>query len=147
MGNLLLRYPFILTLITLVLNVGFGFPMSLIILGFHTMTLVHGLVQSFWNVCPNKKGCTHPIYIPSLPPYNKTMDNRKNWQEWFSVVLLLIGASLLALNISSTKWAFPILGVSRLWLTILMYKKKDHPMFIMNLFYFIIDIVGIIRWF
>jgi hypothetical protein len=75
------------------------------------------------------------------------MDNKKNWQEWFSVVLLLIGASLLALNISSTKWAFPILGVARLWLTILMYKKKDHPMFIMNFFYFIVDIVGIIRWF
>jgi hypothetical protein len=77
----------------------------------------------------------------------KTMNNKKNWQEWFSVVLLLIGASLLALNISSTKWAFPILGVARLWLTILMYKKKDHPMFIMNFFYFIVDIVGIIRWF
>jgi hypothetical protein len=75
------------------------------------------------------------------------MNNKKNWQEWFSVVLLLIGASLLALNISSTKWAFPILGVARLWLTILMYKKKDHPMFIMNFFYFIVDIVGIIRWF
>jgi hypothetical protein len=75
------------------------------------------------------------------------MDNKKNIQEWLSVGLLLIGATLLALNLSFTKWAFPLLGVARLWLTIIMYKKKDHPMFIMNLFYFIVDIIGIIRWF
>ena len=80
--------------------------------------------------------------------YNeKSMNTKKNWQEWTSVVLLLIGATLLALNISSTKWGFPILGAARLWLTIIMYKKKDHPMFVMNLFYFIVDIIGIIRWF
>jgi hypothetical protein len=71
----------------------------------------------------------------------------KNLQEWISVLLLLIGATLLALNISSTKWAFPILAVARLWLTILMYKKKDYPMLTMNFFYFIVDIIGIIRWF
>lgn len=72
---------------------------------------------------------------------------KKNIQEWISVLLLLIGATLLALNISSTKWAFPILASSRLWLAILMYKKKDYPMLTMNFFYFIIDIVGIVRWF
>jgi hypothetical protein len=72
---------------------------------------------------------------------------KKNAQEWISVALLLIGALLLALNISSTKWAFPILAVSRLWLTILMYKKKDYPMLTMNFFYFLVDIIGIIRWF
>lgn len=71
----------------------------------------------------------------------------KNLQEWISVLLLLIGATLLALNISSTKWAFPILAVARLWLTILMYKKKDYPMLTMNFFYFIVDIIGIVRWF
>jgi hypothetical protein len=72
---------------------------------------------------------------------------KKNLQEWISVFLLLIGATLLALNISSTKWAFPILASARLWLTLLMYKKKDYPMLTMNFFYFIVDIVGIIRWF
>ncbi len=72
---------------------------------------------------------------------------KKNTQEWISVALLLIGALLLALNISSTKWAFPILAVSRLWLTILMYRKKDYPMLTMNFFYFLVDIIGIIRWF
>ena len=72
---------------------------------------------------------------------------KKNIQEWISVALLLIGALLLALNISSTKWAFPILAVSRLWLTVLMYRKKDYPMLTMNFFYFLVDIVGIIRWF
>jgi hypothetical protein len=28
-----------------------------------------------------------------------------------------------------------------------MYKKKDWPMFVMNMFYVIVDIIGIIRWF
>ena len=77
---------------------------------------------------------------------NQNME-KKNLQEWISVFLLLIGATLLALNISSTKWAFPILASARLWLTLLMYKKKDYPMLTMNFFYFIVDIVGIIRWF
>ena len=72
---------------------------------------------------------------------------KKNVQEWISVALLLIGATLLALNISSTKWAFPILATARLWLTTLMYRKKDYPMLTMNFFYFIVDIIGIIRWF
>lgn len=71
----------------------------------------------------------------------------KNIQEWVSVALLLFGATLLALNLSFTKWAFPILGIARLWLTILMYRKKDYPMLTMNFFYFIVDIIGIIRWF
>lgn len=74
------------------------------------------------------------------------MKNKK-LHEWLSVGLLLIGATLLALNLSMSKWAFPILGISRLWLSILMFKKKDYPMFIMNFFYLIVDIVGIIRWF
>jgi len=72
---------------------------------------------------------------------------QKNWQEWASVVLLLLGATLLALNISETKWAFPMLGTARVWISILMWRKKDYPMFIMNFFYVIVDIVGIIRWF
>jgi hypothetical protein len=72
---------------------------------------------------------------------------KKNIQEWISVFLLLIGATLLALNVPSTKWAFPILASARLWLTFLMWKKRDYPMLTMNFFYFIVDIVGIIRWF
>jgi hypothetical protein len=75
------------------------------------------------------------------------MKKQKNWQEWASVILLLTGATLLALNISSTKWAFPILGTARIWLSVLMYKRKDWPLFIMNFFYVIVDIIGIIRWF
>ncbi len=71
----------------------------------------------------------------------------KKFYEWVSVILLLIGATLLALNLPFSKWAFVILGISRLWLSILMYRKKDYPMFVMNFFYLIVDIVGIIRWF
>ena len=71
----------------------------------------------------------------------------KKLYEWLSVALLLIGATLLALNLPYSKWSFVILGVSRLCLSILMYRKKDYPMFVMNFFYLIVDIVGIIRWF
>lgn len=77
---------------------------------------------------------------------NQNME-KKNIQEWISVFLLLIGATLLALNVPSTKWAFPILASARLWLTFLMWKKRDYPMLTMNFFYFIVDIVGIVRWF
>jgi hypothetical protein len=72
---------------------------------------------------------------------------KKNIQECISVFLLLIGATLLSLNVLSTKWEFPILASARLWLTFLMWKKRDYPMLTMNFFYFIVDIVGIIRWF
>lgn len=75
------------------------------------------------------------------------MNNTKKWQDWASVVLLLIGATLLALNLSFTKWAFPILLVSRVWLSVLMYKRRDWPLFVMNIFYVVVDIIGIIRWF
>lgn len=72
---------------------------------------------------------------------------REKWQDWASVMLLLIGATLLALNIPASKWAFPILATARLWLSFLMYKRKDYPLFIMSFFYVIVDVIGIIRWF
>lgn len=71
----------------------------------------------------------------------------KKFHEWASVSLLMIGACLLALNIPETKWAFPILTVGRAWLSLLMYKRKDWPLFMSNFSFFIIDIVGIVRWF
>ena len=72
---------------------------------------------------------------------------KKKWQDWASVFLLMIGASLVALNIPLTKWAFPILCVGRGWLSYLMYQRKDWPLFMSNFSFFIIDIVGIFRWF
>jgi len=77
--------------------------------------------------------------------YNMKVTEKQ--QNWASVILLLIGATLLALNLPSSKWAFPILATARIWLSVLMYKRKDWPLFIMNFFYVIVDIVGIIRWF
>jgi hypothetical protein len=68
-------------------------------------------------------------------------------QNWVAVILLLIGATLLALNIPISKWAFPVSATARLWLSVLMFKRKDWPLFIMCLFYIIADVVGIIRWF
>lgn len=68
-------------------------------------------------------------------------------QNWASVFLLMIGASLLAMNIPETKWAFPILCISRGWLSYLMYKRKDWPLFMSNFSFFVIDIIGIVRWF
>ena len=75
------------------------------------------------------------------------MDKRKKWQDWVSVTLLMVGAVLLALNIEETKWAFPILCFGRAWLSLLMFKRKDWPLFLSNFSFFLIDIVGIIRWF
>jgi len=74
-------------------------------------------------------------------------NKEKKWQDWTSVFLLMIGASLLALNIPETKWAFPILCVGRGWLSYLMYIRKDWPLFMSNFSFFIIDIFGIFRWF
>jgi len=71
----------------------------------------------------------------------------KKYEEWASVVILMIGAILLALNIPITKWAFPILCVGRGWLSHLMYKRRDWPLFMSNFSFLIIDVIGIIRWF
>lgn len=68
-------------------------------------------------------------------------------QNWASVFLLMIGASLLAMNIPETKWAFPILCIGRGWLSYLMYKRKDWLLFMSNFSFFVIDIIGIVRWF
>ena len=68
-------------------------------------------------------------------------------QNWASVFLLMIGASLLAMNTPETKWAFPILCIGRGWLSYLMYKRKDWPLFMSNFSFFLIDVIGIIRWF
>jgi hypothetical protein len=74
-------------------------------------------------------------------------NSNKKWQDWASVILLMIGASLLAFNIPETKWAFPILCVGRGWLSYLMYIRKDWPLFASNFSFFVIDVFGIFRWF
>ena len=68
-------------------------------------------------------------------------------QSWASVWLLTIGAVLVALNIPETKWAFPILSAGRIWLSYLMYKRRDWPLFASNFIFLITNIIGIIRWF
>lgn len=73
--------------------------------------------------------------------------NKDKWQDWASVILLMVGATLLALNIPATKWAFPVLCVGRGWLSYLMYHRRDWPLFTSNFSFFLIDMVGIFRWF
>lgn len=73
--------------------------------------------------------------------------NNKKWQDWASVFLLMIGAILLALKIDVSKWAFPILCIGRAWLSYLMYERKDWALFMSNFSFFVIDIIGIFRWF
>ena len=78
---------------------------------------------------------------------NITNQFKTKWQDWTSVILLMIGATLLAANIPETKWAFPVLTVGRIWLSVLMWRRKDWPLFMSNFSFCLIDLVGIYRWF
>jgi hypothetical protein len=87
------------------------------------------------------------FFAIKLTIIKKIFTMKEKQQNWASVILLLAGASLLALNLPLSKWAFPIMAIARIWLSTLMYKRKDWPLFIMNSFYVVVDIVGIMRWF
>ncbi len=66
--------------------------------------------------------------------------------EWTATFLTLVGASLLALNIPASPWAYPImLAGAVLWVATAV-KTRDLPLALLNCGFLLINSVGIWRW-
>lgn len=66
--------------------------------------------------------------------------------KWTGTVLQIIGAAVLALNVSWSGLAFlPMLAGAFIWLTIATV-IGDGPLALLNLTFVAINIVGISRW-
>ena len=66
--------------------------------------------------------------------------------KWIGSGLQIIGAAMLALNVTWSGWAFvPMLAGSFLWLAIAT-AIGDGPLALLNVSFVAINIVGIIRW-
>jgi len=66
--------------------------------------------------------------------------------EWGASAATLAGASLLAINVGISPWAYPVmLGGSLLWVASAV-KMRDHPLMLMNIGFVLINSIGIWRW-
>ncbi|MCK5725818.1 MAG: hypothetical protein KAH22_03205 [Thiotrichaceae bacterium] len=66
--------------------------------------------------------------------------------EWGGAILSIIGASLLALNISISPWAYVVYTASSLLLLAWALQQKAYGIVAQNSIFTLINIVGIYRW-
>ncbi len=67
--------------------------------------------------------------------------------KWFAALLGFIGAMTIATNTEYSKYAFLIFIVSSSIMMVDGKKRKDWAAFSLHSGFFIVDIVGIWRWF
>jgi len=66
--------------------------------------------------------------------------------KWCATALQIVGALMLAANVSWSGWAYPPLLVgSILWMWI-GFAQKEHALGVLNATFTVINIVGIVRW-
>lgn len=66
--------------------------------------------------------------------------------KWLSTLFLVVGAILVSLNFSESKWGFITFMIGH---SILMYcfiKERDYPLLVQNVFFLVIDFIGIYYW-
>lgn len=67
--------------------------------------------------------------------------------EWAGTVIAIVGALILAANIDLNWWAYWLFLASNVAFMIVMYPLKRWGLFSLNLFYFAINVWGLIRWY
>ena len=67
--------------------------------------------------------------------------------KWFATILFLCAGTLLAFNVDASKYGFLLFFVGHVTLGYYFLKEKDWPMVTQNVFFLIIDSIGITRWF
>jgi len=66
--------------------------------------------------------------------------------SWLGTVLGILGASLLSFNISFSKYGYILFFLSSVMWIIVAYKKNDNALLTLNIFFFLINSIGIYRW-
>ena len=69
-----------------------------------------------------------------------------NTLKWVASILGLLGASMIALNVEESKYAFIFFILSSMIWTYSCIKVKDWALASLNVGFFIVNIIGIYRW-
>jgi len=76
----------------------------------------------------------------------KNLLNFKNL-KWLASIIGFIGAMTIALNTPYSKYAFMMFIISSTIWIIAGYKVRDWALVFLNIGFFIVDIIGLWRWF
>jgi hypothetical protein len=77
------------------------------------------------------------------------MKNSKQFTilKWVASIIGFVGAMTIALNIPESKYAFVIFAFSSTLWMYTGYIMKEYSIVFLNLGFFIVDMIGIYRWF
>lgn len=67
--------------------------------------------------------------------------------KWIATILFLTAGTLLSLNIEISRFGFFCFITGHTLLTYYFMKNKDYAMLTQNVFFLMIDAIGIYRWF
>lgn len=67
--------------------------------------------------------------------------------HWFAVVASIAGAALLAMNLSWSRWAYPLFLIGSIILLVIAVQTNDTPDVLMWTVYTFFNVIGIWRWF
>lgn len=75
---------------------------------------------------------------------------KEKWFLWFietvMVACAVLGSSALALNLDISKWGFIFFTVSSLSGIYVSWYKKINSMIVLNVYFSVINLVGVYRW-
>jgi hypothetical protein len=80
---------------------------------------------------------------------NKPTVNRPRWHkcvEWAGTAMAVLGSIIIASNIGLNWWGYWAFLASTIAFMIVTYPLKLWAIFSLNLFYFVINVWGLIRW-
>jgi len=66
--------------------------------------------------------------------------------RWFTTIVGIMGALLIASNIDTSKYAFLLFLVSSTLWGIAAYSMKDYALLLLQIVFVVIDTYGIFRW-
>ena len=66
--------------------------------------------------------------------------------KWLATFMFVCAGTLISLNIPESKYAFPLFATGHIIAIYVFAILKDKPLIVQNIFFLMIDIIGIWQW-
>ena len=66
--------------------------------------------------------------------------------KWSATFMFVCAGTLISLNIPESKYAFPLFATGHIIAIYVFTILKDKPLIVQNIFFLMIDIIGIWQW-
>ena len=66
--------------------------------------------------------------------------------KWLATFMFVCAGTLISLNLPQSKYAFPLFATGHIIAIYVFLLLKDKPLVVQNVFFLLIDMIGIYQW-